>query len=423
MSSLLQAHLAKRKTGVPSGIYSVCSAHRWVIRAAAEQAAEDRSLFLIEATSNQVNQFGGYTGMRPADFRRFVLEHVSAADLAPEMLILGGDHLGPNPWRDLPAARAMENAAAMVREYVEAGFTKIHLDASMSCVDDPVVLSNETVAQRAARLCEAAEGAQTDSECIYVIGTEVPMPGGTTHSLDEGLHVTSVAAAGETLGVHRHVFAEHGLADVWPRILALVVQPGVEFSHESVVFYDREKATPLSDWVRSTTEGIVFEAHSTDYQLPDRYRELVEDGFAILKVGPALTFAMREALFALEDVENQLFSADRHSHLSRVVDETMMRDPKDWQSYYHGPPEQQRLLRIYSYSDRIRYYWQKPEIEAAVERLLANLASIAIPETMLSRYLPAQYERMRSRRIAADAESIIVDRIRDVLRVYSFACA
>jgi D-tagatose-1,6-bisphosphate aldolase subunit GatZ/KbaZ len=401
----------------------VCSAHRWVIRAAAEQAAEDRSLLLIEATSNQVNQFGGYTGMRPADFRQFVLVHVNAAGIAPEMLILGGDHLGPNPWREQPAEKAMENAVAMVREYVEAGFTKIHLDASMSCAGDPPVLPNEVVARRAAWLCEAAEGARTGAECVYVIGTEVPTPGGTTHSLEEGLQVTSVAAAAETLEVHRRIFAEHGLADVWPRILALVVQPGVEFSHESVVFYDHEKATPLCDWLRRSDEAIVFEAHSTDYQAPDRYRHLVEDGFAILKVGPGLTFAMREVLYALEDIEDQLVPAEKCSHLSRVVDETMIRDAKHWKAYYHGTPDQQRLLRVYSYSDRVRYYWQKPEIEATVERLLANLASIEIPETMLSRYLPAQYEHVRSGGMAANAGSIIVDRIRDVLRIYALACA
>ena len=107
MSSVLQRHLAKQRQGVAAGITSVCSAHPWVIRAAAEQAAADGSLLLVEATSNQVNQFGGYTGMRPAEFRSFVLEHVAAAGVGAERLILGGDHLGPNPWRALPAAEAM----------------------------------------------------------------------------------------------------------------------------------------------------------------------------------------------------------------------------------------------------------------------------------------------------------------------------
>src|SRR5579875_310069 len=179
MSHLLQQYLAKRRSGVPAGIYSVCSAHPWVIRAAAEQAVDDGTLLLVEATSNQVNQFGGYTGMRPKEFQQFVWEHVHAAGLDTARLILGGDHLGPNPWRNLTAPEAMDHAVDMVTEYVRAGFTKIHLDASMSCAGDPAVLPDEVVAARAARLCAAAEQARTeDQPLLYVIGTEVPVPGG-----------------------------------------------------------------------------------------------------------------------------------------------------------------------------------------------------------------------------------------------------
>ena len=65
--------------------------------------------------------------------------------------------------------------------------------------------------------------------------------------------------------------------------------------------------------------GLVYEAHSTDYQRPESYRNLVRDGFAILKVGPALTFAMREVLEALSLIEAELgragtmFAANGHS--------------------------------------------------------------------------------------------------------------
>ncbi len=61
----------------------------------------------------------------------------SKSGSTPAGLILGGDHLGPNPWTRLPADQAMEKAAAMVAAYAAAGFTKIHLDASMACADDP----------------------------------------------------------------------------------------------------------------------------------------------------------------------------------------------------------------------------------------------------------------------------------------------
>jgi len=422
MSSILQNHLARRKLGISAGIYSVCSAHPWVIRAAAEQAVAAGSLLLVEATSNQVNQFGGYTGMRPAAFLSFVAEHAETAGLVPEKLILGGDHLGPNPWRTLPAAEAMAHAETMVSEYVQAGFTKIHLDASMACGDDPAQLSDEVVAQRTVQLCKAAERAYASGNGpLYVIGTEVPVPGGATHAVHE-LDATSVSAAAYTLAVHKRAFEEQGLAGVWSRVIALVVQPGVEFDHDAVVAYDRRKAQALVDWLRAQPEEIVFEAHSTDYQLPQAYVELVEDGFAILKVGPALTFAMREALGALEDMESQLIPETQRSFLANTVEETMLREPGDWMPYYGGSAAEQKLLRLYSYSDRIRYYWHRPEIAAAVARLISNLSSVTIPESMLSRYMPAQYQRLRKKEIAGDPASLVVDKICDVLRNYAAAC-
>src|ERR1700744_2784293 len=175
MTHLLQQHLLHTAAGGRArGIYSVCSAHPWVLQAAAEQAKEDESLLLIEATSNQVNQNGGYTGMKPADFRRFAEEIVDSVGFDRSLLILGGDHLGPNPWRTLDPETAMANALEMVREYAGAGFSKIHLDASMPCGGEAAVLPDETVAARAARLCAAAEEAASGGGlqgALYVIWT------------------------------------------------------------------------------------------------------------------------------------------------------------------------------------------------------------------------------------------------------------
>ena len=128
------------------GIYSVCSAHAWVIEAAMIQAQEDGSHLLLEATCNQVNQAGGYTGLTPAMFRDYVHGIASELGFDASRLILGGDHLGPNPWQHLDAKTAMQHAVEMVRLYVEAGFTKIHLDASMRCADDPAIVPDEVMA-------------------------------------------------------------------------------------------------------------------------------------------------------------------------------------------------------------------------------------------------------------------------------------
>ena len=419
--SLLETLLRGRKTNPAArGIYSVCSAHPWVIRAAVQQALADRSALLIEATSNQVNQDGGYTGMRPADFRDLVLRIAGEEGFPAQRLILGGDHLGPNPWQKLPAEAAMKNAEAMLAEYARAGFAKLHLDASMPCAGDPAVLSDTIVAERAARLCAAAEQAAVGQAPAYIIGTEVPVPGGATEDLGH-LRVTTRAAAEQTLRVHRDIFGAHGLASVWPRVVGLVVQPGVEFNHDSVVEYQPERASDLAAML-DEVQGFVFEAHSTDYQQAVAYRELVADGFAILKVGPALTFAMREALFALEAIEVELVPQEQRSHLRGIVEEAMLRSPGNWQHHYAGGAQEQRLLRRYSYSDRVRYYWGDAEVERATERLIANLENTGIPETLLSADLPEQYARYRAGGVVLAPVPIVLDRVRQALEPYAAAC-
>lgn len=404
----------------PVGIYSVCSAHPIVLEAAVRQAVEDRTVLLVEATSNQVNQFGGYTGMRPADFRDFVREIAGKHGLPDSNLILGGDHLGPNPWQHLPVVEAMQHAEDMVAEYSRAGFVKIHLDASMACAGERTPLPDGIVAQRAAQLCKVAEKNSHGEPRFYVIGTEVPIPGGATESLEE-LTVTTRESAERTLAIHRNAFAAAGLEHVWSRVIALVVQPGVEFNHDTVVHYESEKTVELRQLLQQT-DGIVFEAHSTDYQLPDAYGKLVGDGFAILKVGPALTFAMREALFALAQIEEELVAVEKQSRLPEVLEGVMLDHPANWDKHYHGTPQQKRVLRRFSYSDRVRYYWNEPRVRSATEALLRNLQSIDIPETLLSNLLPDQYCAVRKGHLQPCPHELIVDRVRQALYPYAAAC-
>jgi D-tagatose-1,6-bisphosphate aldolase subunit GatZ/KbaZ len=415
--------IRRHKAGEPVGIYSVCSAHPTVVQAAIAQAAADGSHVLIEATSNQVDQFGGYTGLRPAEFRDLVFGIADAHGFARERVVLGGDHLGPNRWQRQSASAAMANAEVLIASYVEARYTKIHLDCSMACADDPTVLTDEVVAGRAARLLQVAEDtARRDGSDgpVYVIGTEVPVPGGAHETLGR-LTPTPADRARRTIAAHRAALAELALEHVWPRVVALVVQPGVEFDHLNVIDYERSATTDLRH-VLDTEERLVFEAHSTDYQRPDQLRELVEDHWAILKVGPALTFAMREALFALALIENELLSRPSRSNLVEVVERRMLTAPEYWQAYYQGDPPDQRTARRYSYSDRLRYYWADGEVDAARQTLLANLDRIGIPLPLISQFLPAQYDRIRAGGLEPAAQSLVIDRIRDALRPYARAC-
>lgn len=420
VQSLIQAH----RNGDNVGLYSVCCSHEQVLLAAMQVARRYDTPLLIEATSNQVDQFGGYTGMNPAQFRQFVERLADAQGFPRERLILGGDHLGPNAWQKQPAETAMAHARELIRAYVAAGFHKIHLDCSMSCADDPTPLPDETVAARSAELARIAEAAARDAGLpppVYVIGTEVPVPGGES-SLGGGVQVTTPQAAAKTLEIHRQAFAAPELQDAWQRVIAMVVQPGVDFDHSDVQHYDPEAAVALSEFVR-TQPRIVFEAHSTDYQTEASLHALVRDHFAILKVGPAATFAYREALFALARIEDELLPEHERSHLAETLDRRMLANPKYWQGHYHGDERRLRLLRAYSLSDRCRYYWGDAEVKAAVDKLVDNLRRTPPPSILLSQYLPVQHAEVVAGRLAAEPLALARHKVASTLAEYARACS
>jgi D-tagatose-1,6-bisphosphate aldolase subunit GatZ/KbaZ len=421
---LIRDLIDRHKQGERIGVSSVCSAHPLVIEATFRHALKhDQAIVLIEATSNQVNQDGGYTGMAPAAFRDFVRAIAERAGLPGERLVLGGDHLGPNAWTRLPAAEAMDKAEVMVADYVRAGFRKIHLDCSMSCADDPVPLPEATIAARAARLCRAAEDAYDGTAAdapVYVIGTEVPVPGGAAEDLD-GLAVTGPEAALATLDMHRSLFAEQGLDDAWRRVIATVVQPGVEFDHDKVVDYRPEAATALSAAIE-TVPHIVYEAHSTDYQTAEALAALVRDHFAILKVGPGVTFALREALWALDAIERETIGPVRRGRLREIAIARMHAEPGNWQRYYHTTGAALDLQLQYSLSDRIRYYWPDAAIAAAQASLFANLRAVPPSLPLLSQYLPTACRAVRAGAATLDPIDLVMAHIGVTLDAYHGAC-
>lgn len=418
MKDIIQKH----KTGTRLGICSVCSAHPLVIEAALRFDLDSGRKVLIEATSNQVNQNGGYTGMTPEMFREFVYSIAEHVGFPQDRLILGGDHLGPNYWKDEPADIAMQKAEVLVEQYVAAGFSKIHLDTSMSCAGDPVPLPPSTVAQRAAQLCLIAERVATDEQkqhLCYVVGTEVPVPGGEKEAI-KAVHITTQDAAQETIDTHYQAFKSVGLHDAVERIIAIVVQPGVEFDHSSIIHYQPELAVSLSKFIERTS--IVYEAHSTDYQTAEAYKALVRDHFAILKVGPALTFALREAMFSLAMIENALIAPGKRSELIAVINNVMQDEPAHWKGYYSQLHSKAVLDMYYSLSDRLRYYWPHPAINDAVNIMLVNLSNVNIPLGMISQYFPEQFQRVLANKSLLQPKNLIINRIQDVLSLYAAGC-
>jgi D-tagatose-1,6-bisphosphate aldolase subunit GatZ/KbaZ len=421
MSNLLVDIVQSQKKGQPRGIPSICSSHPWVIRACMQEVAP----LLIESTCNQVNQFGGYTGMTPQRFVSNIHELAHENNFPVKRLILGGDHLGPFVWQNEPAGTAMDKASELVQSYVQAGYTKIHLDASMKMGgDDPHhPLELPLIAQRTVYLMKVAEtaSAQLDQEkkLFYVVGSEVPTPGGAAAG-KPGLHVTHVNDVRQMLDQIRAEMVSQNLESCWERIIALVVQPGVEFGNDFVHDYLPEAAQDLVGFIETTP--FVYEVHSTDYQTIDNLHKLVRDHFAVLKVGPALTFAFRQAVFSLAHIENELLPLAQRSGLVEKLDQAMQRIPEHWIDHYPGSPIDQAFARKYSLSDRVRYYWALPDVQTAFNTLLANLHNRAIPLSLVSQYFPHLYPALRQGSLENSAQALIIESIKTIIRDYRQAC-
>ena len=428
MKHPLQVMMEKRRQGIRCGIPSYCSANELVLEIALRRAKQNNTPVLIEATANQVNQFGGYTGMLPRDFYQMVLKMAQAIDLPENMIILAGDHLGPLTWQGLPESEAMANAYELVYQYARAGFTKIHLDTSMKVADDPEgLLSTETIARRGAQLYKAAMKGYEELKAekpeairpVFIVGSEVPIPGGATEAEDT-LAVTKPEAFLDTVNTYTRVWTEEGVGEGMKDVIAVVVQPGVEFGDEQVFDYNSEAAKDLCGMLKDFPD-FCFEGHSTDYQTPQCLYNMVTDGIAILKVGPALTYGLREALFSLSLMEKELVPTEERANFIETLEEVMLANPGNWAKHYHGDEKQLALCRKYSYSDRARYYIGQPEVVAAMDKLFANLRKYTIPMNMLHQYMPMSYNKVRTGELALDPRELAMDGVTMFLLDYEYA--
>ena len=417
--------IARNLAGSAEAMPSVCSAHPDVLAASVLLAEEADVPLLVEATSNQVNQFGGYTGMKPADFIGFVHRICHEHGVPADRILFGGDHLGPQAWRDQPADVAMTKARDLVEAYVRAGFTKIHLDCSEGCAGEAAQVGDQVSAVRAAELAAACEAAASDPETLsYMFGTEVPPPGGARAHESEAIVPTAPGDALATIAAHREAFSALGLDGTgWRRAVGLVVQPGLEFAPDHIHHFRIDAPDDLSPVLREH-DGLSFEAHSTDYQAPAVFPELARRHFAVLKVGPALTYAYRQAIYALDAVADWVAPDAAREPLAAVMEALMLEDPQNWTKHYAGDAAELHLLRHFSYADRIRYYWTQPRAAAAVRQLLSDLSAHRAPPTVLEQYF-APAVLARAERLRANAKgwtrALIYAQIQEALVPY-FDC-
>lgn len=429
MDYYIRNMVTRRLRGECCGIASYCTANDIVIEACMQQAQKVNQAVLIEATANQVNQYGGYTGMKPEDFKNFVYSIADRIGFRRENIILGGDHLGPLAWQNESEACAMEKSIELVKLFVLAGFKKIHLDTSMRLADDSRTkrLSDAVIARRGVILYSACEEAYAklcrvhscEERPVYIIGSEVPVPGGIREE-EPVIAVTGAKALCETMEAYRTAFRENGLEEQFENVIGVVVQPGVEFGDGSCLRYNRENAKELTAEARKI-KGIVLEGHSTDYQPAEALRQMVEDGIAILKVGPALTFGLREGLFALDAMEKILVPAEKRADFAETLERIMMEHPENWSKYYSGDKLQQAVKRKFSYSDRIRYYLTDSIVKEAIGRLFQNMEEVEIPLGMLHQFMPVQYHKVREGLLPLLPRELAKDFVNNFIKDYIYA--
>jgi D-tagatose-1,6-bisphosphate aldolase subunit GatZ/KbaZ len=421
---MLKALRSRHLSGRIGGQVAVCSAHPQVLAVAAAGAKKDGTPLLVEATANQVNLSGGYTGMTPADFAGRMTRLAAESGLTDGQFLLGADHLGPHLWHRLPAEEAMSHAEALAHAFVAAGFRKLHLDTGRGCVDDTQgQLPTALAAQRAAALCRAAESAAARyhrQPPFYVIGTEVPAPGGSLGP-NGAVTVTDPQHVKAELILYERAFRQTGVDQAWERVIAVVVQPGVDFDDHQAAAYNRKAAEALSAFHDQLPNAMTFEIHAADYQTPSSLKQMVRDHFTLLKIGPCLTFALREALFALAHIEMEIPGLADRSNLVAVMDRLMAEHPEHWKAHYHGTGQEQRYLCRYGLRDRIRYYWPRAGARLAYEQLTHNLRR-PIPHALLRQFLPDLVEGIDAGLLPPTPEAILQARVQSALSPYADAC-
>lgn len=361
-------------------LISICTSNFYVLKATFRYFKEKDKNFLIESTSNQVNPYGGYTGLKPIDFVSKIRQ--ISKEVGFDKYFIGTDHAGTYPWRKGDKESAMKKAKELIRESVKSGYFKIHLDTSYPLKGEET-LSLKEIIEREMELCMVAEEEAKDLERkpVYVIGTDVPRPGGDVWKKSK---VTPKEELIEMLQEFKKALNDKNMESTWERVIAVVVQLGTEFGDKDISDYNSQKVKEIKE-VMDDYPYLTLEAHSTDYQKISALKDMVRDGVGIFKVGPALTYAYRSALFSLSFIEDILFPENK-SNFRKMLSEVLKEDNTYWKDYYAENISTDII--IYSFLDRWRYYHEKEKIQESIKILFKNFSDIEIPLPLIYDFFP-----------------------------------
>ncbi len=387
----IQSVIEQNRDGATIGLPCFCTANEMVLRTLFECCATHDVPAVIEASSNQVNQDGGYTGMSAADFSQWIGLLSAEYGVANERLVMSGAHLGPRPWSHLSPKDALDKTKNLVKDFAAAGFRKIHLDAPVACNEEQQP-DLQTLATRTARLCEIAEKhSPHPDQLVYVLTAPMTEPAFESNFSTEAHRAppaTNAEQLNTTLAAYQEAFIKQGLRHAWTKVVSIDAYLGIGFDHFSVHPLRENPIRRLSTEIMKH-DGLSLSATSVDYQSSRNLSTLVENHVVFLKTGPELTFRMRESIFALATIAQQIAVTDTPDIIA-VIDSAIIEHPADWAPYFTGDIAIRKQLHHYSFSDRLRYYWNFPDVRSQLLKFISSLDTIKLPEALVSQHFLAK---------------------------------
>ena len=322
---------------------------------------------LIESTSNQVNQFGGYSGKTPQEFYNNIKKILKKNNFSSRNFYMGGDHLGPLPWKKKNEKTAVNNSVQLINKCLDSNYSKIHVDTSIKCINDKII-NHSIIFDRTKYILQNSKLKKKLGKTFLIIGTEVPLSG----SNEKGkIKLTQI----NQINLEVKKFKDL-LKTLYKKKLkfGLVIEPGMRFMHNSIQkpnFANFEPKRKISK-----KNNFVYEAHSTDYQPLGVLIKLVKNNFKFLKVGPELTYNYSRSLFLMEKIEKK-YLKNNFSKIKDNIMSTMLKDKKYWKDYYSGSSLKVKKLILNSKLDRMRYYLNKHKIKISINKLKKNINSLS----------------------------------------------
>jgi len=390
---------------------SFCTANFNVIKILIIFAKHHNLPILLESTSNQVNQFGGYTGLTPKEFYKKISKLKKKIKINKKQVMIGADHLGPLPWKKFNSKVALKNAKTLIKKCIALKYDKIHIDSTIICKDDKSLNLN-FIRSRSEEIFNTVPK-KNIKDVFFVFGSEVPFAGGGNNSKPKPSKLNNIKT---DYSLYNSVLKNLNINK--KNKFSLVIEPGMAFSNSKVILPKLEKFRKRLSF--SKKNNFSYEAHSTDYQKLKTLKKLVKNNFRFLKVGPELTFYFYQAIKKMEEIEHMY--CNKKSNIEYELINAMQRDDKYWKDYYKGTKNKIKFLKLNSYLDRMRYYWDSKKVKKSMNKLIKNINTIPTEVFKKTLKLKSNEGKKMNKINLSNSDYIIFYYLSSTIKKYYSAC-